>query len=331
VLDLNPRLDFAHANIGKWHLGTNVDLGGTMAPNRMGWSHFAGAMSAQIMSFTNWMRVTDGITEPMTDYATTVNVDDASRWLDRQREGRPWLLWVAFNAPHAPFHLPPRSLVSTTLPGTAADIAARRSMYYRAAIEAMDREIGRLLRHPRIARDMPLIVFVGDNGTPGEVVEAPYNGTRAKWTVYQGGLHVPLCVGGGGVAGARRSDALINVVDLYATALDAAGAARDTWAAPDQPIDSVSFWPMLRDATAPPPRVTNFAEVIAGAGTAATNLGRAARDARYKLIRFNDGREALYDLIEDPRELSDLRTRVESDAVLRTHYATLTAVLDRHR
>ncbi len=331
VLDLNPALDFAHANIGKWHLGNSSALGGTMAPNRMGWSHYSGNLSAQIASFTAWDRVTDGLTERVTEYATTVTVNDATAWLDRQRPGRPWLLWVAFNAPHSPHHLPPASLVTTALPGTPMDIMRRPAMYFRASLEALDREIGRLLRHPRVASDQPLVVFFGDNGTSGEVVEAPYDRTRAKWTPYQNGLHVPMCVAGPGVAGARASDALINVVDLYPTALDAMGAARATWEAPGQPIDGVSYWPFLRDATVAAPRTTNFAEAPAGSGATPMSLGRAARDDRYKLLRFNDGREELYDLTSDPRELTNLRGMVDGDAALRARYMALVAVFDRHR
>ncbi len=333
ALDLTPSLDVAHANIGKWHLGSTPALGGNNAPNRMGWSHYSGALAFGINSFFAWDRVTDGLLERIDTYATTVNVDDAGRWLDAQRPERPWLLWVAFNAPHSPFHLPPASLVSTSLPGTAADITARPLPYYRAAIEALDREIGRLLRHPRVVGDDPLVVFVGDNGTPGEVTAAPFDRTRSKWTPYENGIHVPLCAAGGGVAGARWSDALVNVVDLYATALDAAGAPRATWEAAGQPIDSVSLWPLLRDPASPPPRRENFAEATAGAGpgASAANLGRAARDDRYKLLRFNDGREELYDLTADPRELVNLRARVEADTALRARYTALVGVLDRHR
>jgi len=54
--------------------------------------------------------------------------------------------WLAYSAPHAPFHLPPENLHSRSeLTGSAADINANKRDYYLAAIEAMDSEIGRLL------------------------------------------------------------------------------------------------------------------------------------------------------------------------------------------
>jgi arylsulfatase A-like enzyme len=173
------------------------------------------------------------------------------------------------------------------------------------------------------------VVLFGDNGTPREAVEAPYNAARAKDTLYQGGLHVPLCVTGPGVAGGRQTDALANVADLYATVLDATGASRATWEAPGQPIDGVSLWPLLQSPMAPPPRAWYFAE--ATLGPVVRNHGRAARDARYKLLRFNDGREELYDLSMDPRELTDLRARADTDPALGAAYRSLVAVFDRLR
>src|SRR5262249_55135930 len=38
------------------------------------------------------------------------------------------------------------------------------------------------------------IIFLGDNGTPSEVAETPVDSKRAKGTVYQGGVHVPLVI-----------------------------------------------------------------------------------------------------------------------------------------
>lgn len=32
------------------------------------------------------------------------------------------------------------------------------------------------------------IIFVGDNGTPAEVIQAPYSAEKAKNSVYQGGV-----------------------------------------------------------------------------------------------------------------------------------------------
>ena len=77
-----------------------------------------------------------------TTYATTDIVNDAVSFINTQTTaGKPWVAWVAFNAPHTPLHLPPTSLCPhyTSLSGSAADIAANPLNYYNARVEAMDR------------------------------------------------------------------------------------------------------------------------------------------------------------------------------------------------
>ena len=50
-----------------------------------------------------------------------------------------------------------------------------------AALEAMDTEIGRLLSSiPEKERENTTIIFIGDNGTPGQVVQFPYTKQKAK-------------------------------------------------------------------------------------------------------------------------------------------------------
>ena len=88
-------------------------------------------------------------------YATTDTIDDAVARVEAMRE--PWLLWVAFTAAHAPHDEPPASLHSSSSLETPAD-------RYDAVVEALDREIGRLLDGlgpERLARTT--VILVGDN------------------------------------------------------------------------------------------------------------------------------------------------------------------------
>ena len=69
-----------------------------------------------------------------------------------------------------------------------------------AALEAMDTEIGRLLSSiPQDELENTTIIFIGDNGTPGQVVQSPYSKQQAKGSLYQGGINVPMVVSGHGV------------------------------------------------------------------------------------------------------------------------------------
>lgn len=89
----------------------------------------------------------------------------------------------------------------------------------------MDAELGRSLDSlsPE-ERGNTIIIYIGDNGTPRQVVQG-YRDARGKGSVYEGGVGVPLIVSGGGIA--RRGDresALVASVDLYATIAELAGS-----------------------------------------------------------------------------------------------------------
>ena len=315
---------YATANIGKWHLGTTEALGGLNAPGTMGWSHYAGSLSGALMAYDSWTRTHDGESELVEEYATSVNVDDAIAWASSQSEASPWLLWVAFNAPHSPFHRPPDDLHSVALDGM--DPEARPRPHYRAMVEAMDQEIGRLLGalDALSSRDL-WVVFLGDNGTPGAIVQPPFDSSRAKDTLYQGGVHVPFCVRGPGVESGARTNALVHVADIFATALDIAGVAPD----PEEdlrgmPSDGVSFLPVLQGVSSSVREVVyteSFGSPREG------RAGRALRVARYKLIVMADGAELFFDLQEDPLELVNLLEGADLSIEATTALSSLRAEL----
>ena len=159
----------------------------------MGVDYFAGLLGGGVQSYTNWDLNENGVTTTSTAYTTTKFTDLAIDWVSAQSQ--PWFLWLAYNAPHTPFHLPPTNLHNQgDLPADDASIEANPLPYYQAMIEAMDSEMGRLLSTmTQEDRDNTLIIFVGDNGTPSEVVQE-YNSNRAKGSIYQGGVNVPMVI-----------------------------------------------------------------------------------------------------------------------------------------
>ena len=218
VLNTNAS-EYSHAVIGKWHLSTDPTH-----PTTMGIDYFAGLLSGGVQSYTNWNLNENGVTTTSTAYTTTKFTDLAIDWVSAQSQ--PWFLWLAYNAPHTPFHLPPTNLHSQgNLPTDDASIEANPLPYYHAMIEAMDSEVGRLLNSmTQEERDNTLIVFVGDNGTPSEVVQV-YSSNRAKGSIYQGGVNVPMVISGKNVTRINETeDALISTTDLFATIADVAGA-----------------------------------------------------------------------------------------------------------
>jgi arylsulfatase A-like enzyme len=171
-------------------------------------------------------------------------------------------------------------------------------------IEALDTEIGRLLSV--VDRANTHIIFIGDNGTPGGVIAAPYIASRGKDTLYEGGIHVPLIISGPAVVSPNRTnDTPVNAVDLFATILEMAGSSVTAAHPTNVTIDSKSLIGQLT-GTSTVFRLA-YAEEF-GTNVAASAGGHALRDDRYKLINFTDGRTEFYDLQTDPTELTNLNS-----------------------
>ena len=303
----NSGLDVQLKQFGKWHLG-----GGNSAPSTVGgWPNFAGTLIGQISDYYNWTKVvTDGTTTTSTattTYATTDIVNDATSFITTQTNaGKPWMAWVAFNAPHTPLHLPPTNLCPTyaALSGSPADIAANPINYRNAMVEAMDTEIGRLLNSMSPSeRANTDIIFIGDNGTPPLTLQAPYPANHGKDTLYEGGIRVPLIVSGPDVvAPGRDSAVLTHVVDLYSTMLELAGINVSSTVPVGTVVDSQSLVSVLQNQSVT--RSLLYAEEF---DVADANLGgRSLRDSQYKVIRNKNGTDEFYDLTADPYESTNL-------------------------
>lgn len=289
-LDENTNETYSHAVIGKWHLSRD-----TNHPTNMGIDYYAGFLNGAIQDYSNWSLVENGTTSNSTTYTTTKFTDLAIDWVYDQT--KPWFLWMAYNAPHTPFHLPPSDLHSQgDLPDDQASIDANPLPYYLAALEAMDTEIGRLLASmSQEEKDNTLIIFIGDNGTPNQVKQE-YRDRRVKGTVYQGGVNVPMVVSGATVSRMNETDdALIGTTDLFATVAAVAGTSAS------EINDSMSFKDLFDESTSNS-REYIYTEVGDDSGGSDITI----RNATHKYILFADGEEALFNLSIDALENTNL-------------------------
>ena len=320
---------YATGCFGKWHL-SGPSNGGNDNPNLMGFDQYSGAIGGGVSDYFEWTKVDNGVVvnnrrNPVTDYVTSVTASDASNWIQQQGTN-PWFAWVAFNAPHSPVHLPPTNLHTANLSGTAADIAANERDYYLAMVEAMDTEIGRLLNEidPAVGANT-VVIFVGDNGTPGFAIPDPAVLTGQKGTLFEGGVKIPCIVSGAGVvAPGRAHDGLISLVDVFATVLDLAG--QDESVIPEgAATDSRSFAPYVVDPAANLIHTCQFSEHFASPGsTPSRNDGKTVKLNGWKLIRLDNGNESLFNLPNENRNLFDgSLTQVQQ-----TNYDALTQKLN---
>ena len=291
---LRETAGYATAAIGKWHLADTRN-GWLEHPGNVGFEHYSVTMRNQPESYFSWWENVNGAMEHRTGYTPQRKVDDAIAWLAEQ-EDRSWFLLLAFSLPHYPQHLPAVNGADT--PGKAA---ADQRATLDVMLARLDEEIGRLLAS--IGQDVlddTIIVFVGDNGTTGESIDPPFHPDRGKFTLYEGGLRVPLIFAGPGLPSGVSSDALVNTTDVYATIIELAGASL-----PDErPMDSVSLMPYFASPETNSIRSYQFAEYFHSEYGASSGW-YAAGDGNFKLINMRDRRE-LYDLRVDLSESNDL-------------------------
>ncbi len=248
--------NYQTAAIGKWHLPSG-DTEQNDDPNQQGFDTFSGTDIAlgAVLDYYDWTKIVNGVESRSTNYATAEQVDDAKAWIESRGNGQPWFMWMAFNAPHTPFHKPPNELLYSEelkiLPAEGEEgydelIQNNPRPYFEAMVESMDKEIGRLMESVDLSTTT--VIFIGDNGTTWEVASQPYGGEQAKATLYEGGVNVPLFVVGSRVQnGGRQVDELISAPDIFSTILDIAGVSQDPAILDEVVIDGVSFLPLVED------------------------------------------------------------------------------------
>lgn len=311
--ELGPR--WRRVKLGKWHLSTENELA-LDPPGLLGFDDYRGTWRniSGGQTYWRWLKTVDQVELPLSTYATTDNVDDAIRELEGG-EG-PLFLLLSLNAPHAPWHAAPAHLAGPPASQAPADL-------YLTAIEAMDTEVGRLLDalDQSTYASSTYVMFLGDNGTPSDVVRPPTRPDRVKGSVYEGGVHVPLVVRGPGVE-PRVVDDLVQGTDLYATLAELAGVDAST-------PDSVSFAPVLRGESGARDHV--YVEAFGPWYASPYHWWRrTVISRRWKLIDYHSEPDELYDLILDPSEDTDLLAQgpdaLSSEA--RSAYAWLRARMD---
>lgn len=268
---------------GKWHLGgRNPELN---HPSQFGVDTYAGNLF-NLEDYAAWTLTQNGVQSNESRYHTTAVTDLAMDFI-RSSSGSPWFAWVAYSAPHEPFHEPPAYLVSSTTPVKTA------KEKYQAMIEAMDAEIGRMIAAlPEEDKGNTFIVFMGDNGTPRRTRDPQvFDKSHVKGSLYEGGIRVPFIIAGPSVArkGARDSS-LVNATDVFATFTS---LALGVDSASHVPNSSISF--AARITGKPEELITSSREYnYSEWRTRKTGVSWTVRDQEYKVIHHHDGKVELF-------------------------------------
>jgi arylsulfatase A-like enzyme len=285
------------AVFGKWHLGGNG--GSIQHVMDMRVPNFHGLLGFQVSNYFNWAAYDSaGKQEQVTTYSTTALTDWAVDFIKKHEAARPqepWFVYVPYNAAHGPFQVPPANLHTMDVGNLKPEARAAGNLnVYKAMIQAMDTEIGRLLKSVDLKNT--LVIYVGDNGTPADVKDQSAGVRGSKTGVYEGGAKVPMVIAGAGVTRQGRETALVNGVDLYATIAAVSGIPVS------KANDGFSLVPLFTEAGASTGRNYAFTEFCQGNNTARF----AIRDPQYKLMFDNASGWALFDLMKDPKEADNL-------------------------
>ena len=169
---------------------------------------------------------------------------------------------------------------------------------YWATIDLIDEQVGRMLEALERTGQLEktFVIFMSDHGEMlgdhGIYLKGPY--------FYDPGVRVPLIISWpGGIEGGRRSQAMVELVDIAPTLLDAAGLDRDPG------MQGRSLWPILSgQANLDVHRDDVYCEYY-NANFRHDPLGYATmvRTRRHKLVAVH-GMDCgeLYDLEQDPNE-----------------------------
>lgn len=279
---------YATAVVGKWHI-SGYDT--TINPETFGIDYYAGIFIGSVKDYYNWPLSEKGKQTISKEYTTKKFTDLAFNWINKQE--KPWFMWLAYNAPHTPFHIPPAEMHSQgDFPPYTKD--ADPTPYFMASIEAMDFQIGKLLNSiSKEDRENTIIIFMGDNGTEPIVTQNPYDKNQVKRSLYQGGINMPLFVSGKGVERKGSDNNLITSTDIFATIAEIAGV--DVV----EINDSKSFKSLFSEKKSI--RKYQYAEMKNEKNDAWT-----ISNGTYKLLVFADGEEEMYHLINDPYEKSNI-------------------------
>ncbi len=316
---------YVSGHVGKWHLG-----GPGFLPDAQGFAwavggDASGSPPSYFHPYAQGGRSLPDLDEGADgEYLTDRLTDEAIRFLDTHHD-RPFFLYLSHYGVHTPLQAK-ANLVQRYDDKRAA--SGHDNPTYAAMIHSVDEGVGRLLQRldELDPSDETIVIFFSDNGGFGPATSmTPLRGSKGM--LYEGGIRVPLIIRWPGTIRAGAvSDAPVIGVDLFPTMLAAAGIAPP----PGVRLDGIDLVPFLKGTRQLPdrPLFWHFPAYLEAdtsvPGPWRTTPAAAVRIGAHKLITFfEDGRDELYDLAEDPGETHDLAVETPQRA------AELRATLER--
>ena len=253
-------------------------------------------------------------------HSTELYADTAVSFLTNYKDNKPFFMYVAFQSPHDPRHMPKQyldmydpdklPLPKNFLPSHPFDFGEanhrdeklerwprtpekirRHTADYYGFITYTDAEIGRILNALKQTGqyDNTIIIFAGDNG-----LAVGRHGLMGKQNIYDHSVHIPFVMCGPGIPAGKRSEALCYLLDIFPTLCDLTDVK-----IPGS-VDGISLAPVIRG------KKENTRDSLF---YAFKNFQRGVRTERWKLIKYNvfgEHHTQLFDIRSDPWETANL-------------------------
>lgn len=332
-------------HIGKWHNGRDAFTRSFGDGSKI----FFGGMHRQYQvptyEFDQGNDYSDAkLNTPSNKHSSELYADAGVEFLENYQSKDPFFMFMAFQAPHDPREMPDEYLkmYDTTnialppnfkdkhpfdngeldirdewlagYPRTAPEIKANIAAYY-AMITHLDAQIGRVLQklEEKGLAENTIIVYAGDNG-----LAVGQHGLMGKQNLYEHSINVPLIFKGPNIPKGKKVNALAYLSDLFPTFCE--------FAETETPVSVEGS--SLKSA------IFNDAEVTRESMFYAyKNFQRAARNDRWKIIKYNVGDRIttqLFDLQNDPYEINNLAQSENHKEQLKTMENTLKTLMEKY-
>lgn len=262
--------------------------------------------------------------DDMKGWTCDINVDQALDYIHRQGD-KPWWATVAFIVPHLPWICDEKYSAAYLKEGCTPALAN-----FYGCVTQMDNAVGRLLaglRESGREKDT-IVVFFSDNGPSYKEMTEEERANRNvaklrgnKATAWDNGIREPLLVRWPDKIKPGERPQFASVEDLLPTLIDLVELPAKTL--PEHlPFDGISIRPALQDPAAPDPERSVFRMAVSGDGSPRDHerIGIISdprqlrledhhvtlRGNRFKFHFLPGGETALYDIVADPGETSDV-------------------------
>lgn len=250
IADLLKRNGYKNrAIVGKWHLGHTKKV---HYPLNRGFSHFYGHLNGAIDYFDHtregeldWHNDWESCHDE--GYSTELITKEAIQCVDTYEKEGPFLLYVAYNAPHTPLQAQEKDIKLYCDNYDSLTKKEQQKVTYSAMVSCMDRGIGAIVDalKKKGIMDNTFFLFFSDNGAALERVPGTSSGKLrgGKFQEWDGGVRVPaiLCWKKATEYYKDLSSQVTGFVDVVPTVKELVGDRKF----PKNEYDGISLFPVL--------------------------------------------------------------------------------------